>query len=163
MKYLPFFVIAIFLLGAACSKESDLFEVMLHEDEEALAGMHEAYENALAFNDSLIYCQENAADCTPGLLTHYDEMFHSFDEMYTLYHNNYSHNNLTDDHHHSATSPHNHGTMHHSEEGEHHEEEGEHHEEESEHEEDSHGYVHNIQTFLEMQALREKHQLYHPE
>lgn len=170
-KYL-FFISFGAALFIGCQEDSTLFDIMPHEDEEALDGMHDAYEMAFFYDDSLAHCLDGM-HCTTGMIEELDFMFHFYDDLYTDYHNAYSHNNVGDDHHHSAGSPHHHG-HHHSgppEVGHHEEEEhggehgGEHHEEEHEEEEhEDHGsFMHNLETHLMMLELREQHEQHHPE
>ncbi len=134
------------LLLSACNMENHLFEDMPEKDVMALEGMEEAYENALVYNDSLMYCTTGEISCDTDMPFYYDDLFHQFDEMFTLHHNNYSHNNTDDDHHHEQGHNILHGWMmngHHMDENE-------------------HGYEHDIGSFEIMTVLRESHEDIHP-
>ncbi len=112
----------------------------------ALEGMQEGYDNALKYNDMLLYCSENG-DCSPETIAHYDDQFHHFDALFDMHHGSYSHENAEDDHHHeSGNGVHGHMVMHNGRGGEHNDMHGE-----------SHEYAHTSETLQMMLDLREFH------
>ena len=141
----------IFILGilgfVACNND-DLFQVMPQSDILALEGLHGAYDNAVVYNDSLMFCAENAGICDTAIMARYDEMFHQFDSLYNFHHDNYSHNNVGDDHHHGNNN-----------------EMGHHHmmddHEDYIHSAGDHGYMHNSETHELMEELRRMHEDFH--
>lgn len=135
------------LLIFACNMEDDHFEITPESDLAALEGMDQAYDRALAYNDSLIVCDSEPNSCDSTSMRHYDEMFHQFDEMFNEHHGNYSHNNVDDDHHHQEGRNVRHGDMMNHDD---------------DHGDESHEYEHNMETFEEMIHLREIHEDVHP-
>lgn len=134
----------------ACNKDDDLFKIMPENDLIALEGMDEAYENALLYNDSLLFCSNEPTSCDSATMFYYDNLFHQFDEMFDTHHQNYSHNNVSDDHHHEEGHNIRHGwMMGHDGEEEHNEEE-------------NHEYEHSMETFELMMHLKEMHDEIHP-
>lgn len=138
-------VAVLFISIISCQKQSNLNEELSLEDLEATEGMEEAYEKAIIYNDSLIWCLENNSICEEEFLNYCDDIYHEQDGLYEFHHNNYSHNNMEDDHHHGAVSDHHHGNSMNDDSGEHNEEEGE----------ENHG--HSLENYTMMMDLRELH------
>ena len=150
MKIFHLIFILVVLVITACNNEDDLFKVMPESDILALEGLHEAYDNAVAYNDSLMLCDENPGSCDSSLMIYFDEMFHHFDSLYNFHHGNYSHNNVGDDHHHVGDN----GIMDHTGMIDDHED--------YVHGIGDHGYMHNSETHELMEELQGMHEDIHP-
>lgn len=137
------------LLFIACNSSDDLFEIMPGSDIAAIEGMHDAYEEARFYNESLEHCFSASTPCDPEIVDFYDHQFHRYDEMFDHQHNLYSHNNVGDDHHHENGNMVDHGMM----------KGGTGHI----HTAEAHEYQHNLATFQDMMDLRTMHELVHPE
>lgn len=140
--------IPVVLIFGACHSGNDLFDIMPGSDIAALEGMHDAYEEAKFYNESLERCATASTPCDTETVTNYDEFFHKFDEMFDHQHNLYSHNNVGDDHHHENGNMEHHGMM------------DDH--PDYVHNAAEHEYEHNAETFELMVEMRKMHELIHP-
>lgn len=130
------------LLLTACEDKMIYPATMSAADKEAIEGMHMAYNQAVAYNDSLAECQQQLIPCFPNELRDLDEHYHHQDSMYTMHHGHYTHANSGDDHD-------EHGHMH----------EMEHHDDDHHHD-DNHG--HHMDDHDMMDSLHEAHEEWHP-
>lgn len=142
-------VSALVFAFVGCDQVSDLREELSAEDEEALGEMEHAFEGALAYHDSLVWCTDTSQTCVDSIADHYEDEFHEHMEEWEEFHSQYSHLNVDDDHHHGAEVQHHHGNGGHEEEDSH------------EEEEDEHG--HGIESHLQFNELILEHSPYHPE
>lgn len=149
MKISTIMLVAAILTFSACHSGNDLFEIMPGSDIAAIEGMHNAYEEAKFYNESLEHCVNASTPCDPEMVTFYDHQFHRYDEMFDHHHNLYSHNNVGDDHHHENGNMTDHGMMN-----------GQH---GHLHTEEAHEYHHNQATFQDMVDLRVMHEFIHPD
>ncbi|MCB0632936.1 MAG: hypothetical protein R2824_32955 [Saprospiraceae bacterium] len=148
MKISHLMLIAGGLIFTACQSGDDLFEIMPGSDIAAIEGMHDAYEEARFYNESLERCFNASTPCDLEIVDFYDHQFHRYDEMFDHQHNQYSHNNIGDDHHHENGNMIDHGMMN-GPQG-------------HLHTAEAHEYQHNLATFQDMMDLRTMHELVHP-
>ena len=148
MKVCQWIFIMITLFFMSCD-DSGLFKVMPESDILALEGLHEAYDKALTYNDSLQLCDATPGSCDSMQMAYFEEMFHHFDSLYDFHHDNYSHNNIGDDHHHVG----NNDFMDHNGMMDDHED--------YVHTNENHDYMHNSETHELMDQQRTSHEEFH--
>lgn len=96
------------LFSTGCRK--DHLDKLSKADQEALAGMESAYNNAKAFNDSIVYCSGAGQPCSQEYVEYCDSIFHHYESLWNQHHENYSHDNPHDDHHHDGHGMHQNGS-----------------------------------------------------
>ncbi len=96
-----FMVVATGLVVFASGCRKEKFDKLSQTDQEALAGIDAAYENAKVYNDSLIHCTGSGNPCSQEYNEYCDSMFHHYEGLWSHHHDNYSHDNAHDDHYHN--------------------------------------------------------------